>query len=159
VIPSPPPTPPPPAIVSNCGTVRHDGARDVTSAILNTAVGAVLPSAITGVGGTAALPSAIAGVGGAAANKAADATVWTGLEADIENTTPMTIVGIRLGVKMEDDAYNYYDVPVTIAPNGDATASQRLARGTIKIGVSSCSVVRVNFSDGTSWYAPSPTPP
>ena len=147
--PSPPPPPTPPAIVSNCGAVRHDSARRATAAILNAAVGAILPSEITGVGASATA---------SASAHAADSTVWTDLEADLHNTTPVTIVGVRLGVKTDDGASTFYDVPVTIAPDGDVTASQRLARGSVQIVVTACSVMRVNFSDGTSWFAPAPTP-
>jgi hypothetical protein len=152
VTPTPPPTPP--AIVSNCGAVRHDGAQRATAAILNAAVGAILPADVTG-----AVGGGVAGsVGASAANHAADSTVWTDLEADLQNTTPLTIVGVRLGVKTDDGGSTFYDIPVTIAPDGDVTASQRLARGTVHAGVTACSVVRVNFSDGTSWFAPAPTP-
>jgi hypothetical protein len=145
--PSPPPPPTPPAIVSNCGAVRHDGTARATAAILNAAVGVILPAPITGVGTTPF-------------GHVADSTVWTDLEADLENTTPVTIIGVRLGVTKDDGTSAVYDVPVTIAPNGEATASQPLARGNVQIGVTSCTVVRVNFSDGTNWSAPTlaPTP-
>jgi len=62
-----------------------------------------------------------------------------------------------LGVKLEDGSFKFLDVPVTIAPSGDATVKQKLAHGAVQVGVNSCTVVRVNFADGTSWYAPAPS--
>ena len=140
-----PPPPPPPAVVAGCSAVRHDGAQRTTSAVLSTAINAIAPYPVSGLGG-------------AAAEGAADATVWTELQAALENTSPTMIVGVRLGVKLEDGSYKFFDVPVTIAPSGDATVKEKLAHGTVQVGVKSCSVLRVNFSDGTSWYAPAPSP-
>jgi hypothetical protein len=139
------PPPPPPAIVAGCSAVRHDGAQRTTSAVLNTAINAVVPYPATDVGN-------------AAAQSAADATVWTGLQAELENAGANTIVAVRLGVKLEDGSFKFLDVPVTIAPNGDATVKEKLAQGAVQVGVNSCTVLRVNFADGTSWYAPAPSP-
>jgi hypothetical protein len=139
----PPPTPP--AIVAGCSVVRHDGAQRTTSAVLNAAVSAVVPYPV-------------ANVGNAAAQSAADATVWTELQAELENAGVNTIVGVRLGVKLEDGSFKFLDVPVTIAPSGDATVKEKLAQGAVQMDVNYCSVLRVNFADGTSWYAPAPSP-
>jgi hypothetical protein len=148
-----PPSPPPavapsaaPAIVSGCGSIRHDGMQRTTAVVLSSAANAVMP-----------VPAF--GVGNAAAQSAGDATVWTELKADVENPGALTIVGLRLGVHTTEGGYTVLDVPVTIAPNGAATAKQQLARGTTQVGVDSCNLVRVNFSDGTYWYAPQPVKP
>jgi hypothetical protein len=34
---------------------------------------------------------------------------------------------------------------------------ERFAQGTVQVGVAFCSLLRVNFSDGTSWDAPPAT--
>jgi hypothetical protein len=135
----------PPAIVAGCSAVRRDGAQGATSQVL----GAVAGAAISGT---------VQGVGYAAAQTAADATVSTDVAVAFESESAKTIVGLRLGVALDNGGFQFIDVETTIAPNGDAMVQERLARGPVQIGVSSCRVLRVTFADGTVWRAPLATP-
>lgn len=139
------PPSPPPAVVDGCNLVRHDGSHTVTTNVLATAIGAVVP-----------FPAGA--IGGAVAEGAGAALSWTELQAALENGSTQTIVGVRLGVKLGDGGFKYVDVPVTIAPGGDATASQRIASGDASVEVTSCSLLRVSFSDGTAWSAAAQAP-
>ena len=139
------PPPAPPAIVAGCRALRHDGAQNATTQI---------GSALAGTANSGPVQA----IGNAIAQSAGNATVSTDVEVAIENSGYKQIVALRLGVKLSDGGFRFINVPAGIAPGGDVLVMQQIGRGSQDVGVSSCTLERVTFADGSYWYAPLSSP-